>query len=84
VENAVLLVERWILARLRHHTFFSLRELNAAIADLLTELNTKPFKLLPGCRKEKFGVRAKCQSKAAAMASLRQSTLTLHSDPITW
>jgi transposase len=54
VENAVLLVERWILARLRHHTFFSLRELNAAIAELLTELNTKPFKQLPGCRKELF------------------------------
>ena len=54
VENAVLLVERWILARLRDYTFFSLRELNAAIAALLTELNTKPFKQLPGCRKELF------------------------------
>jgi len=54
VENSVLLVERWILARLRHHTFFSLPELNAAIREGLDVLNTKPFKKLPGCRKALF------------------------------
>ena len=54
VENSVLLVERWILARLRHHTFFSLSELNAAIHKLLERLNSKPFKKVPGCRKELF------------------------------
>ena len=43
-EAGVLLVERWILARLRRHTFFSLAELNKAIAELLTVLNAKPFK----------------------------------------
>ncbi|MDO8863619.1 hypothetical protein Q6D67_18155 [Haliea sp. E1-2-M8] len=37
------IVERWILARLRHHTFFSLPELNRAIADLLPALNDRPF-----------------------------------------
>lgn len=42
-EAAVLLVERWILARLRHRMFFSLAELNAAIADLLPDLNQRPF-----------------------------------------
>ncbi|MBT3198079.1 MAG: transposase, partial [Gammaproteobacteria bacterium] len=42
-EVAVLVVERWIMARLRHHTFFSLSELNRAIADLLPELNSRPF-----------------------------------------
>ncbi len=42
-EAAVLLVERWILARLRHHTFFSLAELNRAIAELLPALNERPF-----------------------------------------
>ncbi len=36
-------VERWILARLRHRTFFSLAELNTAIAELLPELNQRPF-----------------------------------------
>jgi transposase len=42
-EAAVLLVERWILARLRHQTFFTLAELNKAIADLLPPLNQRPF-----------------------------------------
>ncbi len=42
-EAAVLLVERWIIARLRHHTFFSLADLNRAIAELLTDLNQRPF-----------------------------------------
>lgn len=35
VENGVQVVQRWILARLRHHTFFSLTELNSAIRRLL-------------------------------------------------
>ena len=42
-EAAVLLVERWILARLRHRMFFSLAELNSAIAQLLPALNQRPF-----------------------------------------
>jgi transposase len=54
VENAVLLVERWILARLRHHTFFSLAALNEAIREQLKVLNTKPFQKLPGYRKSLF------------------------------
>jgi transposase len=54
VEVGVQVVERWILARLRHRTFFSLSELNAAIRALLEELNTRPFKKLPGSRREQF------------------------------
>jgi transposase len=54
VENAVLVVERWILARLRNRRFFSLAELNKAIATLLTDLNERAFKKLPGCRREAF------------------------------
>jgi transposase len=54
VEAGVQLVERWILARLRHHTFFSLPELNTAISALLTELNQRPFKKLPGSRHSQF------------------------------
>jgi len=53
-EAGVLVVERWILARLRHRIFFSLSELNRAIAELLEELNRRPFKKLPGCRREAF------------------------------
>ncbi len=54
VEVAVQIVERWILARLRHHTFFSLAELNQCIRALLDELNRKPFKQLPGNRRQAF------------------------------
>jgi hypothetical protein len=53
-ELSVLLVYRWILARLRHQRFFSLDELNAAIRLLLTELNDRPYQRLPGCRRSVF------------------------------
>jgi len=49
-EAAVLLVERWILFRLRKRKFFSLSELNDAIRELLSKLNHKPFQKLNGCR----------------------------------
>ena len=52
VEGGVLIAERWILARLRHHTFFSIAEANEAVRRLLDWMNAKPFKKLPGCRKE--------------------------------
>ena len=54
VEVAVQVVERWILARLRHQRFFSLAALNTAIAALLADLNQRPFKKLPGCRASAF------------------------------
>lgn len=53
-EGGVLLVERWVLARLRHQTFFSLAALNTAIAELLTGLNERPFKKLEGSRRRHF------------------------------
>lgn len=53
-EVGVQIVERWILARLRRHTFFSLAELNQCIRALLLELNEKPFKQLPGSRSTAF------------------------------
>jgi len=54
VEVGVQVVERWILARLRNVTFFSLAELNAAIQELLIKLNDRPFKKLPGSRRSLF------------------------------
>lgn len=54
VECGVLIAERWILAALRHHVFFSIGEANAAVARLLTRLNDHLFKKLPGCRREVF------------------------------
>ena len=54
VELSVLLIYRWVLARLRHRRFFSLDELNTAIRPLLTELNDRPFQRLPGSRRSVF------------------------------
>lgn len=54
VENAVLVVERWILAALRHRRFFSLAELNEAIAELLERLNHRPFRKKEGSRVSLF------------------------------
>ena len=41
VEVGVQVVQRWILARLRHQRFFSLAELNSAIHALLVQLNDR-------------------------------------------
>jgi transposase len=49
-ESGVQVVQRWILARLRHQTFVGLGELNAAIKALLVDLNEKPFQKKQGSR----------------------------------
>jgi transposase len=54
VEVGVLVAQRWILAALRHRTFFRLAELNEAIAELLERLNARPFQKLDGCRRSVF------------------------------
>lgn len=54
VETAVLVVQRWILAKLRNRTFFELSELNQAIWELLGELNERPFQKLEGSRVSAF------------------------------
>ena len=53
-ESAVQIVERWIMARLRHQQFASVHEVNLAIAPLLKHLNEKPFQKLPGSRASTF------------------------------
>ena len=54
VEAGVQLVERWILARLRQRRFYGLAELNAAIGELLEDLNNRPFQKLDGSRRSWF------------------------------
>src|SRR5579864_9089790 len=54
VENAVQLVQRWIVAALRKRTFFGLGEINQAIAELLVRLNNKPFRKRQGTRASLF------------------------------
>jgi hypothetical protein len=43
-----------VLARLHHYRFYSLAELNKAIAGLVADLNLRPFKRLEGNRREWF------------------------------
>jgi len=54
VEAAVGLATRWILARLRNETFFSMAEANLAIEVLLEDLNNRPFKKIAGTRRTLF------------------------------
>jgi transposase len=53
-EVGVQICERWILAALRHHTFFSLGELNAAIAELRDKLNNRKLRKLDATRASLF------------------------------
>ena len=50
VEKSVNIVSTWILGALRNQQFLSLRELNEAIFDKLTEFNNKEFQMKDGCR----------------------------------
>jgi transposase len=69
VDAGVLVVERWILARLRHQRFFALAELNAAIATLLADLNDRPMRHLAISRRRLFeGTRPPGTRPAAARA----------------
>ena len=52
VESMVLVAQRWILARLRNRTFFSLADLNTAIAELLEDLNDRPMQKVGKSRRE--------------------------------
>jgi len=54
VEAGVLVAQRWILAVLRHRTFYSLVELNAAIRECLERLNNRPMRRLGKSRRELF------------------------------
>ena len=55
VEVGVLVAQRWILARLRNETFFSLAALNQRNAELLGELNDRPMKGYGGqSRRQRF------------------------------
>lgn len=52
VECGVLFAQRWILAVLRHRTFFSLAELNQAIREALEKLNNRPMQKIKKSRRE--------------------------------
>ena len=54
VENGVKLVQRWLLARLRHTTFYSIVQLNNAINELMPLYRNKKMKRLGVSRQELF------------------------------
>src|SRR3954471_11848628 len=43
VEVSVQIAQRWILAALRHRTFFTLADLNAAIRERVAAINDRPM-----------------------------------------
>jgi transposase len=68
VEDAVQVVQRWIVARLRNRRFFSLAELNAALRDLADRLNGRVTRhlgasrrTLPSCANRHLPRAALCQ-----------------------
>lgn len=64
VENSVLIVQRWILARLRNQVFHSIDELNRAIWKLLENLNNRKMQKFQQSRKELFERVDKPNAKA--------------------
>jgi transposase len=53
VEQGVIVVERWLLGRLRNRTFFSLADVNQAIGELLKHLNEeRPIRRLGVTRRQ--------------------------------
>lgn len=54
VETGVQVAQRWILARLRNETHFSLASLNARIAELLEDLNARRMRVYQASRRELF------------------------------
>ena len=53
-ESAVFVAERWILAALRNHTFFSIVELNRAVAEKLQDMNSRKFQKMDGTRRSLY------------------------------
>lgn len=53
-EIGVLLAERWVLAALRHRTFFSLADLNAAIRERVEVINARPMKRVGVSRQQLY------------------------------
>jgi transposase len=64
VETGVLIAKRWILAVLRHRTFYSLADLNTAIAELLERLNSRALRKLKKSRGELFNLFDRPQARS--------------------
>jgi transposase len=83
VESAVQVAQRWLLARLRNVTFFSLEDLNVALAPLLEQLNDAPFQKLEGTRRSVYEAVDKPALRPLPMHRFEPSTwkkATVHID----
>ena len=54
VEVSVQIAQRWVLAALRHQTFFTLADLNAAIRGRVEAINDRPMKVVGVSRRTLF------------------------------
>ena len=54
VEGAVLIAQRWILASLRNHRFFSIEQAEEAVQEKLFEFNSRKFQKLDTTREKLF------------------------------
>ncbi len=61
VEGGVLIVQRWVLARIRNQQFFSLQELNDAVRVLIDELNLKQLRNTIESRRSRFELHERAQ-----------------------
>jgi transposase len=63
VEASVLIAKRWILAVLRHRTFYSLEDMNKAIRELLDKLNDRLLRKMKKSRRQLFEELDRPQAK---------------------
>ncbi len=55
VEVSVQIAQRWVLAALRHRTFFTLADLNAAIGERVDAINERPMRVVGVSRRALWG-----------------------------
>ena len=67
-EVAVQIATRFVIAKLRNRQFFTLTELNAAIAELLTQINDRVTRHLGASRRALFEELERCALKPLPVA----------------
>lgn len=77
VEQGVKLMQRWLLARLRHTTFYSIAQLNSAIKELMPLYRNKKMKRLDVSRQELFDTLDKPALQALPAAEYAYKELKL-------
>ena len=77
VENGVKLMQRWLLARFRHTTFYTIAQLNAKIKELMPLYRNKIMKRLGVSRQELFDTIDKPALKALPITEYEYKELKL-------